>query len=187
MISNLEYLNAPMWVIIIIVLLVVLVEITKGISYLWGVLAPKILKIQTSASRRKQLDDIIIANQEEIKLLRSEQLSNKNDIECLSDKIDKCLDMQLKRTLEEKRMRIIDFASAVASGRPYTREQFNEIISLYDEYEEIIKENSLTNGRVDISIEIINQKYKENILNGGFLEEKYTELLQEAIKNKKEK
>lgn len=77
MISNLEYLNAPMWVIIIIVLLVVLVEITKGISYLWGVLAPKILKIQTSASRRKQLDDIIIANQEEIKLLRSEQLSNK--------------------------------------------------------------------------------------------------------------
>ena len=49
MISNLEYLNAPMWVIIIIVLLVVLVEITKGISYLWGVLAPKILKIQTSA------------------------------------------------------------------------------------------------------------------------------------------
>ena len=61
------------------------------------------------------------------------------------------------------------------------------IKSLYDEYEEIIKENNLTNGRVDISIEIINQKYKENILNGGFLEEKYTELLQEVIKNKKAK
>ena len=52
-----------------------------------------------------------------------------------------------------------------------TREQFNRIFKIYREYETIIEENNVTNGEVDISIQIIKESYEGHMRNHTFIEE----------------
>lgn len=52
-----------------------------------------------------------------------------------------------------------------------TREQFKRVFRLYAEYEEIIKDNDLQNGEVDIAIRIIREAYENHLRNGSFVED----------------
>lgn len=70
------------------------------------------------------------------------------------------------------RREIIDFALYVSDDtKPVTREQFNRIFKLYEEYEDIIEENGLTNGEVDISYNIIVEAYEKHMKNHSFIED----------------
>lgn len=75
--------------------------------------------------------------------------------------------------IELKRNAIINFARvAIKTDEPITREQFNRIYKIYDEYETIIRENNLTNGEVDVAKRLIDEAYEEHMRNGTFLEDK---------------
>lgn len=90
----------------------------------------------------------------------------------LSDKLDKNNDVTLSILIENKRSAIIDFASKVIDeSYPVTKEQFNRIFKIYEEYETIIEENGLTNGEVDISIHIIRESYERHLKNHTFIED----------------
>lgn len=90
----------------------------------------------------------------------------------LSKKLDKNNADTLSMLIENKRSSIIDFASKVIDDKyPVTREQFNRIFKIYKEYEEIIEENKLTNGEVDISIRIIAEAYENHLKNHAFIED----------------
>ena len=90
----------------------------------------------------------------------------------LNNKLDKNNDVTLSILIENKRSAIIDFASKVIDeAYPVTKEQFNRILRIYEEYEEIIKENGLTNGEVDISIHIIRESYEKHLKNHTFIED----------------
>jgi len=52
-----------------------------------------------------------------------------------------------------------------------TREQFNRIFKLYEEYEEIISSNGMTNGEVDIALSIIKESYEKHMRNHTFVED----------------
>jgi hypothetical protein len=69
------------------------------------------------------------------------------------------------------RKTLLDFASAVGAGRKCTKEQFDEIFVTYEDYEELLEKHQMTNGRVNISMEIVRDQYKYNMLHGGFLED----------------
>ena len=46
------------------------------------------------------------------------------------------------------------------------KEPFDHILKTYQKYEKILEENSMTNGQVQMSMEVINDIYKEKLKNG---------------------
>lgn len=90
----------------------------------------------------------------------------------LNKKLDKNNDVTLSILIENKRNSIIAFASKVIDeSYPVTKEQFNRILRIYEEYEEIIEENGLTNGEVDIAIRIIRESYEKHLKTHTFIED----------------
>lgn len=90
----------------------------------------------------------------------------------LDEKIDKNNADTLALLIESKRNAIIDFAAYVINeSNPVTREQYTRIFKIYDEYEAMIKANGLTNGEVDIAIQIIRESYEHHMRNHTFVED----------------
>lgn len=187
MLNYLEILSFPEWLILIVIGLAVIAEVIGWISKIWGVIAPKIFKISTSSSRKKEIEKVILSNQQEINLLKkrheedmkkSEEMDGylKDEINKTNEKLDNLNNLVLNMRIDGMRKTLLDFASAVGADRKCTREQFDEIFLTYQDYEDILKENNMTNGRVDISMEIIREKYKNNILHGGFLEDQIKDI-----------
>lgn len=54
---------------------------------------------------------------------------------------------------------------------PVTREQFNRILKMYNDYERIISENNMTNGEIEIAYSIIVKAYKKHMEKHSFIED----------------
>ena len=54
---------------------------------------------------------------------------------------------------------------------PVTREQFNRILKMYNDYERIISENNMTNGEIEIAYSIIVKAYKKHMEHHSFVED----------------
>lgn len=92
----------------------------------------------------------------------------------MNEKMDKNNAETLKIRIENMRSTIIDFASYVSKEKnPVTREQFNRVFKTYEEYEEIIAANGLTNGEVDIAIQIIRGSYEKHLIERTFIEDSW--------------
>lgn len=90
----------------------------------------------------------------------------------LSKKLDKNNEDTLSILIENKRNIIIDFAHKVIDeSYPVTKEQFNRVFRIHQEYEDIITKNKRTNGEVDISIRIIRESYEKHMKNHTFIED----------------
>ena len=90
----------------------------------------------------------------------------------LSKKLDKNNDDTLALLIDNKRNTIINFATSVVDDKnSVTREQFNRIFKIHKEYEDIIEQNGLTNGEVDISYRIITEAYENHLRNHSFIED----------------
>lgn len=70
------------------------------------------------------------------------------------------------KQIDDIRYEILDFASALSTGRQYSKEQFDHILKIHTKYENILKENGLENGQVTTSMEVIMEVYKEKLKNG---------------------
>ena len=79
--------------------------------------------------------------------------------------------VQVLKNLTWERNAIISFASLVIDeSKPVTREQFNRIFKVHQEYESIIESNGMTNGEVDIALSIIKESYEKHMRNHTFVE-----------------
>lgn len=97
---------------------------------------------------------------------------NDRMVQELCSKLDKNNEDTLSLLIEIKRNSIISFASLVIDeNKAVTREQFNRIFRIYEEYEDIIEKNNLTNGEVDIAIRIIKEAYEAHMRNHTFVED----------------
>lgn len=106
-------------------------------------------------------------------IAESDERRKKQDelMSALNDKLDKNNADTLSLLIDSKRNAIIDFASKVIDENfPVTREQFHRIFKIHKEYEDIIKNNGLTNGEVDIAIRIIKEAYENHMRNHSFVE-----------------
>lgn len=98
--------------------------------------------------------------------------SNEQMIQVFTSKLDKNNEDTLELLIENKRSTIIDFAAYVIDDeKPVTREQFNRIFKIYNEYEDIIHKNGKTNGEVDIAYRIIIESYEKHMRSHTFIEE----------------
>lgn len=95
-----------------------------------------------------------------------------NLMRTLNEKLDKNNADTLSLLIDNKRNTIIDFAEKVIDeNNLVTREQFNRVLKLYEEYEKIIEENNLTNGEVDIAHRIITESYEKHMRTHTFVED----------------
>lgn len=72
----------------------------------------------------------------------------------------------LEEKIERIRGTIIDFYQTIQT-RDCNKEEYTYIFDLYSKYEKIIKDNGLVNGYLEISMEYIRKRYREQ-LNKGF-------------------
>lgn len=95
-----------------------------------------------------------------------------NSLNSLAASLDKNTLMTEKLFIESSRDRIIDFAYKVANPMLLvSREEFNRIFKVYDAYEEFLAERHMTNGEVEVSIEIIRDAYRDRLSKHNFIED----------------
>ena len=70
------------------------------------------------------------------------------------------------KNINDWRYEILDMASAISSGRKYSKEQYEHVIDIYGRYEDLLKSLGRTNGQVDVSMEVIMESYKDKLKNG---------------------
>lgn len=137
--------------------------------------------IEESRKDRKSLHDemskfnINRANDREVSIEREKRLNDKIDegnkhrdeiIDNISDSLHKLTDMFVDKNVEDMRWEILNFCSALTSGRKYNKESFNHVINIHEKYEKILEENNMENGQVTASMEVIMDVYKEKLKNG---------------------
>ena len=74
--------------------------------------------------------------------------------------------MFIDKSVDDMRWEIINFAAKISEGKPCSKESYKHCLYIYEKYERMIEENNLTNGEVELSMEIVNQSYKEKLKNG---------------------
>lgn len=81
-------------------------------------------------------------------------------------KIENLTDMFVDKEVDDYRWEIINFATKVSEGRPCNKDSFKHCLRTYEKYEALLEKYGLENGEVEISMEIVNEAYKEKMKNG---------------------
>ena len=114
---------------------------------------------EVSIDREKRLNDRIDGMVELDK-------SRDDVIGDINGSLNKLTQMFIDKQINDYRWEIINFATAISEKKPCTRDGFKHCFATYEKYERILEENGLENGEVEISMEIINEAYKEKMLEG---------------------
>lgn len=198
MLDYIEYLDIPVKVAIVLISAFLIMQLVGEILEFKGKVVPEFVKVRKVFARRKKervlmqkmektLDQVqttmdelnkhystdnIKMRDEWIKTVNSKLDKYDASMEELDRKLDKNNSDTLSILIDSKRNSIISFASLVIDeSKPVTKEQFNRIFKLYEEYESIIKANGMTNGEVDIAIRIIREAYESHLRNQSFIED----------------
>lgn len=198
MIEYIEYLNVPTKVALSIVALFLITQVVGELMEVQGKVVPEFVKIRKYFSRKKQEREILRQVPETLRevqqslnefkshydtdniRMRDNWIKSVNESLKENDKwikeFDKKLDKNNADTLslliENKRNTVIAFASKVVDeNSSVTREEFTRVFKLYKEYEDIIKDNNLTNGEIDIAYHIIMDAYETYMKNHSFVED----------------
>lgn len=198
MINYIEFLNVPAKIAIVLVGLFLVIQVIGELLEFKGKVVPEFAKIRKVFARRKKermllqkmektidqvqltLDDLnqhystdnIRMRDEWMRLVNSKLEQYDKSISELGVKLDKNNSDTLSILIDSKRNAIISFASLVIDeSKPVTREQFNRIFKVHQEYESIIESNGMTNGEVDIALSIIKEFYEKHMRNHTFVED----------------
>lgn len=191
MLDSMQYLGMPTIIIVIVVAILLVMQVVGGVIEFKGKALSEIFHIKKYLARKKLEKEILIKLPETVdKLEKSvanindhyneDNISKRNDwMQSVNEKLDTdhTLIRELKqdfilKDINDKRNIIIDFASRISSSDTIiTREYFNRIFKTYQEYEDMIKKEGLTNGEVDVAYHIIVEAYEERLLNHTFLED----------------
>lgn len=193
-----EYINLPTGVTIALIGIVLFLNAVGELLALKGKVVPEFIQMRKYIKRKRDeretlrkipqtlenvqllLDNVNQHYNSDNIMMRDKWIENVNHKLENNDKLVKELVMKLDKNnadtlslrIDSKRNFIINFASTVADGKkPVTREQFNRFFKEYYEYEEIIKENGMTNGEVDIAFRIGTEAYEDHMRNHTFLED----------------
>lgn len=82
------------------------------------------------------------------------------------ERIEDLADMLLDKQVSDYRWEIINVADKISNSEHVSKECLKHALSTYTKYEEIIDKHGIKNGEVAISIEIINEKYRELLKTG---------------------
>lgn len=92
--------------------------------------------------------------------------SRDENIYHINEGLKKLTELFVDKQINDYRWEIINFATALCEKKPCTKEAFKHCFSTYERYEKVLEEYGLENGEVEISMEIINEAYKDKMTNG---------------------
>lgn len=78
-------------------------------------------------------------------------------------KINDLKDLFVDKQISDYRWEIINLADKISDGKRVSKEALRHAISTHNKYEKIIEEYGLTNGEVDISMEVVNEELKKQL------------------------
>lgn len=191
MLESMQYLGISATVIVVVLAILLIMQIIGEAIEFKGKAVPEIFHIKKYFARKKLEREVLIRLPETVNTLEKsvaninnhyneDNISKRNDwMQSVNEKLDTdhALIRELKqdfmlKDINDKRNVIIDFASRVSSSNAIvTREYFNRIFKTYQEYEDMIKKEGLTNGEVDVAYHIIVEAYEERLSNHSFLED----------------
>lgn len=131
----------------------------------------EIIKRPVSWVRKKNEDhELLIKTAQSLNELRVKQEEDtKQSIRhdrMIKEDLEKLTLIIQDKNINDWRYEILDMASAISSGRKYSKEQYEHVIDIYGRYEDLLKSLGRTNGQVDVSMEVIMESYKEKLKNG---------------------
>lgn len=198
MLNYIEYLNVPSQIAIALIAVLFVLQLIGEFLNFKGKAVPEIMSIRKYFARKKYERKVIRELPDTIQDLknivnnidkhysadnismRDKWIDNVNKKLNMEDKLVRDLNKKLDEAnkdivsilVDNKRNTIIDFASRVSNSSVLvTKEQFNRVFKIYKEYEDLISNNGLTNGEVDIAYRIIVESYEEHLSNHTFIED----------------
>ena len=154
---------------VFIAVFVILIGVKAIISLLEWFTAKLGLETKWMRKRREEHDLLIQTSQNLIALQEQHEKdverSDKRDEE-ISNDIKNLTQMFVNKEIDDMRWEINNFATNVSEGKPCNKDSFKHCIHVYEKYEKILEENGLENGEVEISMEIINDAYKQKLKEG---------------------
>lgn len=129
------------------------------------------LGLETKWMRQKREEhELLIQTSQNLTVLQEKhkedvERSDRRDDEISSD-IKKLTQMFVDKEIDDMRWSINSFATSVSEGKPCNKDSFKHCIHVYEKYEKILEENGLENGEVEISMELINDAYKQKLKEG---------------------
>lgn len=120
--------------------------------------------------QRREEHELLIQTSQNLTALQTQhehdmQKSDRRDEE-ISANIKKLTRMFVDKEIDDMRWEINNFATKVSEGKPCNRDSFKHCIHIYEKYEQILAENDLENGEVEISMELINDAYMRKMREG---------------------
>lgn len=197
-IDALTYLGVPMIVIACSLALLFMLNIIGSIFDVYGKVWPKIINFRRRRREKKEEQEaqrrLLERLAEKLESFEGhyspEKIAQRNEwmdwvnaraevydasvkeLTTFKDTLEVTKELTLDLYINVNRNRIIDFANQVVNEDvPVSREAFNRIFKVYDEYESILEKYGKTNGEVEVSIRIIREAYAAHTKNHTFIED----------------
>mgnify|MGYP001154371467 CR=1 FL=1 len=154
---------------VFIAVFVILIGLKAVVSIFEWIIDKLGLETKWMRQRREEHDLLMKTSQNLITLQEQHEKdverSDQRDEEITSD-IKKLTRMFVDKEIDDMRWEINNFATKVSEGRPCNKDSFTHCIRIYEKYEKILEDNDLENGEVEISMELINDAYKQKLKEG---------------------
>lgn len=165
-------------VLIAIGIVMLCVKIKDFVVSTFGITTKSALAKQAQEERIKDLNNQIIDLQKEVQQFKDNRIHDRDqsfDIQkqltdsqtLLQNSVENLRKMLVNKEINDMRLEILDFSNAVMNGRVYNKEIYDHIFDTYTEYERVLEENGLENGKVDSSMQFVRNKYLE-LMEKGF-------------------
>lgn len=159
-------------VLIAIGIVMLCVKIKDFVVSTFGITTKSALAKQAQEERIKDLNNQIIDLQKEIQQFKDNRTHDREqsfDIQkqltdsqtLLQNSVENLRKMLVNKEINDMRWEILDFSNAVMNGRVYNKEIYDHIFDTYTEYERVLEENGLENGKVNSSMQFVRNKYLE--------------------------
>lgn len=118
-------------------------------------------------NKENKLEDKHVNDIEQLKELNSEVCNNIVELKNEFIEFKKATENnELKKNIKKLRWDIIDFASSISDKKEIPIEQYNIIFDRIKEYADLIDKHNLKNGQVESSVEVIQERYEQDLRNG---------------------
>lgn len=121
--------------------------------------------------RKKNADhELLTQTCQELNFLRekheeSVKASIRHD-EMIRSDLKKLTEIFVEKQITDYRWEIINFSNRVANGESCNKDSYRHCFATYEKYEKLLEENGMENGEVEISMEIVNDSYKQKLKQG---------------------
>ncbi len=177
-VSSLDWWTVVIGVLIAIGIVMLCVKIKDFVVSTFGITTKSALAKQAQEEHIKELQAQIIDLQKDVQQFKDNRTHDREqsfDIQkqltdsqtLLQNSVENLRKMLVNKEINDMRWEILDFSNAVMNGRVYNKEIYDHIFDTYTEYERVLEENGLENGKVDSSMQFVRNKYLE-LMDKGF-------------------